>query len=137
MGRRASRSQPLRVEPENGLFARRLQDVISCPKHARVSSRSEHAQGFLTCRAFDGEPVPISPKIALTINRGEIATRTGKCVAPCRSQPKSPFGDSHVHVIRPAAAFRREPDDVLIRILDVAGLAVDTVLRVDDETRLA
>src|SRR4051812_44560418 len=37
----------------------------------------------------------------------------------------------HVHVVRPAAAFRRDPDDVLSRVLDVARLAVHAVLRVD------
>ena len=40
---------------------------------------------------------------------------------------------SHVGVIRPAAAFRGNPGDVLVRILDVAGFAVDAVLRVDHE----
>ncbi len=43
----------------------------------------------------------------------------------------------HPHVVRPAAAFRRDPDDVLRRVLDVAGLAVHAVLRVDLQPRLA
>src|SRR5205085_10210018 len=38
---------------------------------------------------------------------------------------------SHVRVVRPAAALRRHPHDVLRRVLDVAGLAVHAVLRVD------
>jgi hypothetical protein len=37
----------------------------------------------------------------------------------------------------PAAALGRDPDDVLRRILDVAGLAVDAVLRVDLQTLAA
>ena len=37
----------------------------------------------------------------------------------------------HIGIVRPTAAFRRDPDDVLGRILDVAGLAVHTVLRID------
>ena len=38
---------------------------------------------------------------------------------------------SHADVVGPAAAFGRDPDDVLRRVLDVAGLAVHAVLRVD------
>ena len=37
----------------------------------------------------------------------------------------------HAAVVRPAAALRCDPDDVLRRILDVAGLAMHAVLRVD------
>src|SRR5258706_13190465 len=37
---------------------------------------------------------------------------------------------SHVRVVRAAATFRDDPYDVLRRILDVAGLAVDAVLRI-------
>src|SRR5690606_5525941 len=39
----------------------------------------------------------------------------------------------HVRVVRTTAAFRRYPGDVLSRILDVTGLAVNTVLGVDLE----
>src|ERR1039457_60224 len=42
---------------------------------------------------------------------------------------------SHVLIIRPAAALGRNPGDVLIRVLDVAGFAVDAILRVDDKFR--
>ena len=38
---------------------------------------------------------------------------------------------SHIRVIRPAAAFRRDPVDVLGGVLDVAGFAVDAVLGID------
>src|SRR5262245_36206934 len=41
----------------------------------------------------------------------------------------------HPRVVRPAAALRHRPVDVLIGVLDVAGLAVYAVLRVDDEAR--
>src|SRR5271170_1317558 len=44
---------------------------------------------------------------------------------------------SHIRIIRPAAAFGRYPVDVLVGVLDVAGFAVDAVLRVDDVARLA
>jgi len=37
----------------------------------------------------------------------------------------------HARVVRSAATFRRDPDDVLRRVFDVAGLAVHAVLRVD------
>src|SRR5688572_18747300 len=35
----------------------------------------------------------------------------------------------HARIVRAAAAFRRHPDDVLRRVLDVAGLAMHAVLR--------
>src|SRR4029453_6532754 len=38
---------------------------------------------------------------------------------------------SHIHIVRPAAALGGDPVDVLVRVLDVAGLAVDAVLGVD------
>src|SRR6266480_7556645 len=44
-------------------------------------------------------------------------------------------GSLHVGIVGAAAAFRRDPDDVLLRVLDIAGLAVHAVLRVDLEAR--
>src|SRR2546426_8356376 len=44
-------------------------------------------------------------------------------------------GSLHVGIVGAAAAFRRDPDDVLRRVLDVAGLAVHAVLRVDLQAR--
>ena len=44
---------------------------------------------------------------------------------------------SHVRIFRPAAALRRHPGDVAVGVLDVAGFAVDAVLRVDHEPRLS
>src|SRR3546814_8214432 len=41
----------------------------------------------------------------------------------------------HGRIIRPTATFRHHPIDILRRILDVAGLAMDAVLRVDLQTR--
>src|ERR1700722_7892271 len=42
---------------------------------------------------------------------------------------------SHCLVIRPAAALRRNPGDVAVRVLDVAGFAMDAILGVDLVTR--
>src|SRR3984957_9144823 len=42
---------------------------------------------------------------------------------------------SHCLVIRPAAALRRNPGDVAVRVLDVAGFAMDAILGVDLEAR--
>src|SRR5258708_29727991 len=42
---------------------------------------------------------------------------------------------SHRLIIGSTTAFRRNPGDVAVRILHVAGFAVDTILRVDDEAR--
>ena len=44
-----------------------------------------------------------------------------------------PYCSSHSHIIRSAAAFRRHPINDLIRVHDVAGLAVDAVGEVDLE----
>ena len=43
----------------------------------------------------------------------------------------------HIGIIRAAAAFRGYPDNVLGWILDVACLAVNAVLRVDLQSRIA
>src|SRR5436309_5635116 len=45
------------------------------------------------------------------------------------------IGSLHVGIVGAAAAFRRDPDDVLQRVLDIAGLAVHAVLRVDPQAR--
>src|SRR5258708_31113780 len=42
---------------------------------------------------------------------------------------------SHRLIIRSATALRRNPGDITVGILDVAGFAVDAILRVDDEAR--
>src|SRR5258706_14024612 len=42
---------------------------------------------------------------------------------------------SHGLIIGPAAALRRNPGDVAVRILHVAGFAVDAILGVDDKAR--
>src|SRR5712691_3609512 len=55
---------------------------------------------------------------------------------PSRSR-RSDSPSSHIRIARPAAALGRNPGDVLIRVLDVARLAVDAVLRVDHEAGLA
>src|SRR5437764_576273 len=41
----------------------------------------------------------------------------------------------HRLVVGPAAAFRRNPGDIAVRVLHVAGFAVDAVLGVDLEAR--
>src|SRR5471032_510857 len=43
---------------------------------------------------------------------------------------------SHIGIFRAAAALRRHPGDVAVGVLDVAGFAVDAVLRVDHKARL-
>ena len=44
---------------------------------------------------------------------------------------------SHARIVRAAAALGHHPVDVLVGVLDIAGLAVDAVLRVDHVARLA
>src|ERR1700736_2984144 len=43
----------------------------------------------------------------------------------------------HIRIVRAAAALWRHPIDVLRRVLDVARLAVDAILRVDHKTWIA
>src|SRR4051812_26747006 len=66
---------------------------------------------------------------------GTGTTRVASGVAGARDaaspRPAGPGAGSHARVVRAAAAFGGDPDDVLRRILDVAGLAVHAVLRVD------
>src|SRR5690606_14330882 len=57
-----------------------------------------------------------------------IGSRRPRCDGPAGARP------SHVRVVGPAATLGRDPVDVLGRILDVAGLAVHAVLRVDHKT---
>src|SRR4051812_45708044 len=44
---------------------------------------------------------------------------------------------SHIWVVRTPASFGRHPNDVLIRVLDIASFAVDAVLRIDDVAQRA
>ena len=44
---------------------------------------------------------------------------------------------SHVGIVRSATAFRGHPGDVLRRVLDIACLAVNAILRVDLQARVA
>src|SRR5471030_2395939 len=93
-------------------------------------------RGAVTARAAD-----VAPRMAFLRRR----RKNGPGCAPPPSM-KAPMwqhrdrhagGSLHIWVIRSAAAFRRNPGDVLIRVLDVAGFAVDAILRVDDELRAA
>jgi hypothetical protein len=43
----------------------------------------------------------------------------------------------HIRIVRAAAALWRHPIDVLRRVLDVARLAVDAILRIDNKMRIA
>ena len=43
----------------------------------------------------------------------------------------------HIRIIRTAAAFGRHPSDVLVGVFNIAGFAVDAVLRVDHKARSA
>src|SRR6266487_2388977 len=56
---------------------------------------------------------------------------------PAAAVARSRFTQSWLHrlIIRPATALRRNPGDIAIRILHVAGFAVDAILGVDDKAR--
>ena len=61
------------------------------------------------------------------LHRNSVSTLFHWSVAYGRRRARS----SHVRVVGPAAALGRHPVDILPGILDVAGLAVDAILRVD------
>src|SRR5438094_801391 len=54
-----------------------------------------------------------------------------------RYPPRSIGANSHPRIVRTATALGHHPIDVLVRVLDIAGLAVHAVLSVDDEARLS
>ena len=92
---------------------------------AAVPRRAGHRAG---CRHSDGHgpsPAHAAPSV--------ISRRPGPWIAWGAAPP----GHSHPRIIRAAGTFRRHPCDVLRRVLDVAGLAVHAVLRVDLKARLA
>src|SRR6185312_3274494 len=95
--------------------------AATCPLPARrrlACSPSPHWWRRHTARTRSGPPRP-SP-YSSTCRRN-----SSSCVY------------SHVRVIGTAATLGHHPVDILGRILDVAGLAVHTVLRVDLQPRLA
>src|SRR5262245_32397429 len=63
----------------------------------------------------------------------EAKKRRGDRSHDARAPGLRPRYQSHIRIVRPTAALRRDPDDILVGILDVAGFAMDAVLRVDLE----
>ena len=103
--------------------------IESSPRHGR-RCRS----GFATARS------PTSRRSSASCGWKSGSTASG------RLRPHAPAAlhiralhirASHVRIVRPAAALRHHPDDVLRRILDVAGLAVHAVLEIDLQPLLA
>ena len=69
----------------------------------------------------------LRPAVTAPRHTGQSGTKTKRG----QMAPFFLISELHAGVVRPAAAFGRDPDDVLRRVLDVAGLAVHAVLRVD------
>src|SRR4029079_9944338 len=63
--------------------------------------------------------------------------RFSKRIVVWRYRGRAAEPPSHIRVLRSAAALRRHPDYVAVGVLDIAGFAVDAVLRVDHKARLA
>src|ERR1700678_3519713 len=84
----------------------------------RTARKAKGCQAALAIRAPSRPGAPYWRERGLWRHRGRIRT------------------SSHILIVRPAAAFRRYPGNVAVRVLDIASLAVDAVLRVDDVTRL-
>src|SRR5215470_9414696 len=84
---------------------------------------------LLNCRVcFSG------PGTAGRASRGKRLPRS-TCLCRVRSRGRSRC-QLHLGVVRTASALRSSPCDVADGILDVAGLAVDAVLRIDDELEI-
>ena len=49
----------------------------------------------------------------------------------------TPLCGSHVRIVRSSSTFWDHPVNILVRVLDVAGFAVDTILGVDLEVGLS
>ena len=75
----------------------------------------------------------------LDIGRRSVGVARGAAAGPGASAASSDAASDqaglHVRVIGASSAFRCDPVDVLGRVLDVAGLAVDAILRVDLKPR--
>src|SRR5439155_23086219 len=82
-------------------------------------------------RASAYRPPPRSPWRRGRRARSPLELGCGKCRPRIFPSILCQRARSHVRVIRAAAPFRYDPIDILLRILDVASLAVNAILRVD------
>src|SRR6185437_12399891 len=96
--------------------------VCGCCAGAREPLRLKPRMAFLPCPRKNGHR---------TVCGGSLKT------AVWQDRGRRPTRASHVRIVRTAAALGRHPCDVLIRVLDVARFAVNAVLGVDDELRIA
>src|SRR5262245_24092471 len=81
--------------------------------------------------------MPLSPSSSVVQPDDPMLAQPANTIpmtAMSRFMPGS--SSSHVRIVRSAAALGSDPDDILRRILDVAGLAVHAVLRVDLQSLL-
>src|SRR5215468_10260579 len=96
--------------------------TTSAPKSERITAAAGAATKV-------EKSTTLSPEKMLSLATGSLLN--------CRVCFSGPQGRSrcplHLGVVRTASALRSSPCDVADGILDVAGLAVDAVLRVDDQ----
>ena len=132
--RRGSRS---RTRPRCGRPDRpRRRHSAACPARGAAASGDQHKGEK---RAGQGQWAWLSGWMSGEASRPDRAKAMQG--GPDRGRPPRNWHHrsreaSHVGIVRPVAALRRGPDDVLRRVLDVAGLAVDAVLEVDPEARI-
>ena len=130
---------------EVGLQQRRVGRGIGAVRRGvrrRRSARAAAAAGVGASRrpgrAAFGRVLPPSA-VAPGAASAKLAASDGAARQDRRSH-RSPSlalrADSHIRVIRAAAAFGRRPVYILTWVLDVACFAVDAVLRVDLEARI-
>src|SRR4051812_11705981 len=79
-------------------------------------------------RRFISRSAPADIRAAGLSQGANCTPSGGSAAAKPQAWGSSP---SHIRVVRTAATLRRDPLDVLPRILDVAGFAVDAILRID------
>jgi hypothetical protein len=70
--------------------------------------------------------------LSILCKMGRIAHKANK---PLNGRSNRRSNDSHIEVVRPFAALRHNPNNVLVWVFDVTGFAMDSILVVNMEAR--
>ena len=101
-----------------------MQGAAWAPRHKAIKSQGL-APKTITLHGYAASHRAVGKmKPEETTLRSPVSAYSGQ-------QPGNASKHSHIRIVRTAAAFRRDPHDVLRRVLDIAGLAMHAVLRVD------
>src|ERR1700722_12932060 len=98
-------------------------------------ARRGSLRGFRGWEAFPHTSrIAHTPQSSLRIRIVRSARLAGAPASSAAPTPCAPYISLHIRVVRSAASLWRYPDDILGRILDIAGLAMHAVLRIDDQS---